>query len=550
MDYSPAPMPEELVARYRAMGLHTDTTLPALMRRNLYEFGSVPCVIDGELTLNWCELLDASFRFAGFLHANGIGPGDVVVWQLPNWWEAIAVAYGVWAVGAVSAPVVPTYREHELRGVIESVRPRCVVVARELRRVDHVALMEAALADDPSLDPTRVVIRGTNPGWTGWDDALRAAPHVAPDVDPGAPSLVGFTSGTTSGSKAVVMSTKSLLAVPLRHVRAVPYTWRDRGYMPAPVSHATGLLMAVSIPMVSGCAAVLADTWDAEQAVADIQRHRVTYSAGAEVFIRELVAAVEAAGLQSLPLPCGYNCGGSTIPTDLVRRCEELQMNPRRAYGMTEFPTASASTIFDPPEVRLVTDGRLLPGCEVRVVSPEGKDLEAGQVGEFVVRGPQRALGYVDPTHTAEGFDSEGWFTTGDLGKVDRDGYLTVTGRTKDIINRGGEKVSAREIEEAIVRHPQVREVAVVAAPHLRLGEEPAAFVIVDGTGPDDDQFAAFVKGQGLASYKIPRRWVRVDRLPRTPSGKVKKYELVEQLPDVESAGGMSDQVQGRPHRA
>lgn len=531
MEYSAAPTPEGLMAGYRAMALHTDATLPGLMRRNVFEFGAVPAVIEGDRTLDWAELLEVAFRFAGFLRNRGIGPGDVVVWQLPNWWEAVAVAYGVWAAGAVSAPVVPTYREHELGKVIESVRPKCVVVARSFRRTDHVALMEAALAEQASPDPVRVVIRGSSPGWTGWDEAITAAPTVQPDVDPGAPALVGFTSGTTSGSKAVVMSTRTLLAVPLRHARAVPYTWRDRGYMPAPISHATGLLMAVTVPMVSGCSAVLADRWDAEQAVADIRRHGVTYSAGAEVFIRELIGAVEAAAIGALPLSCGYNCGGSTIPTDLLRRAEELQMNPRRAYGMTECPTVSASTIFDSPDVRLSTDGRILPGCEIRVVSSDGQDLGAGAVGEFVVRGPQRALGYVDPAHTAESFDAQGWFRTGDLGTVDEGGYVTVTGRTKDIINRGGEKLSAREIEETLARHPQVREVAVVAARHARLGEEPAAFLVSDGPGPDDEQLVAFMRNEGLASYKIPRRWVRVDHLPRTPSGKVKKYELVEQLP-------------------
>ncbi len=530
MDYAAAPLPGELTVGYRAAGLQTDATLPALMRRNLYEFGSAACVLDGERVFTWRQLLDAAFRFAGFLQAHDVGPGDVVVWQLPNWWEAVAVAYAVWAAGAVSAPVVPTYRDHELRGVLESVRPRCVVVAERFRRTDHVDLMEEALASTASLAPVRVVVRGSGQGWTDWDDALRSTVASPVRVDPDAPSLVGFTSGTTSGSKAAVMSTRTLLAVPLRHARAVPYTWRDRGYMPAPVSHATGLLMAVTIPLISGCSAMVADRWDAERAVEDIRRHGVTYSAGAEVFVRELVAAVEAAGLDSLPLPCGYNCGGSTITADLARRCEELQMNPRRAYGMTECPTVSASSTFDPPEVRLMTDGRLLPGCEVRVVSLDGKELGPGEIGEFLVRGPQRALGYVDPAHTAEAFDEDGWFRTGDLGTVDPGGCLTVTGRTKDIINRGGEKLSAREIEEAIARHPEVRDVAVVAAPHPRLGEEPAAFLILGGGGPDDHQLAEFLLAEGLAPYKVPRTWVRIEHFPRTPSGKVKKYELVDRL--------------------
>jgi acyl-CoA synthetase len=539
MEFAPAPLSENLARGYRSMGLHTDATLSGLMRRNVYEFGSAPCVIDGDKTLTWRQLLEMAFRFAGFLQSGGVGPGDVVVWQLPNWWETLAVAYGVWAAGAVSAPVVPTYREHELRDVVESVRPKCVVVTAHFRSTDHVGLMEAALSVDASLAPLRVLIRGRSPGWVSWDDTLMSAPVAPPPVDPGQPALVAFTSGTTSGAKAAVMSTRSLLVVPLRHVRAVPYTWRDRGYMPAPVSHATGLLMAVTLPLMSGCAAVLAERWDAGQAVADIRRHGVTYSGGAEVFIRELVAAVEAAGLDALPLSCGYNCGGSTIPIDVVRRAEELHLNPRRAYGMTECPTVSASSNLDPAEIRLLTDGRVLPGCEVRVVS-DGQDLTFGEIGEFLVRGPQRALGYVNPSHTAEAFDDQGWFRTGDLGSLTSEGLLLVTGRTKDIINRGGEKLSAREIEEVIARHPHIGEVAVVAAPHPRLGEEPAAFLSVTGSGPDDRELADFLRAEGLAPHKVPRTWVRVDHLPRTSSGKVKKHELLGQLPGLATADGVS----------
>ncbi len=265
----------------------------------------------------------------------------------------------------------------------------------------------------------------------------------------------------------------------MRHVRAVPYTFRDRGYMPAPVSHITGLLMAVTLPLVSGCSVLLAERWDAPKAVADMARHGVTYSGGAAVFIQELVDAVDAAGMESFPLACGYNCGGSAIPIELVQRCEALGMKPRRAYGMTECPTVSASVGDDGPDIRLGTDGRILPGVDVRVVDADGHDVAVGTVGEFVVRGPQRALGYLDPEHTRDGFDADGWFHSGDLGFVDAEGCITVTGRTKDIINRGGEKLSAQEIETLLRRHPDVADVAVVAAPHPRLGEEPAAFMIL-----------------------------------------------------------------------
>jgi len=465
---------------------------------------------------------DAAGRVAGLLHAHGIGPGDVVVWQLPNWWESLAVAHGVWAAGAISVPVVPIYREHELAAIMHAVQPVCVIGPPEFRGHDHVDMLEAA-ATAAGVDlRLRIVVRGEATGWLTWDDAQHASAHRVPAIDPDAPMIVGFTSGTTSGAKGAVVSTRGFLTVPTRHQRAAPYTFRDRGYMPAPVSHITGLLMAVTLPLVSGCSVVLRERWDAARAVDDMRRHGVTYTGGAAVFIQELVAAVEAAGLDAFPLANGYNCGGSAIPVELVDRCEQLGMRPRRAYGMTECPTVSASLGDDGPEIRLRTDGRILAGVEVRVVD-----------GEFLVRGPQRALGYLDPEHTRDGFDADGWFRSGDLGFVDDRNCLSVTGRTKDVINRGGEKLSAQEIEGLLRRHPDVTDVAVVAAPHPRLGEEPAAFVISrNPAAVDDAAVAQFLQAEGVAPQKIPRVVVVVDDLPRTASGKVKKYELIELLPE------------------
>jgi acyl-CoA synthetase len=520
MEFAAAPFPADLVAGYRASGFHTDAVVPRLLHRNVTEFGRSVAVIDDTREVTWAELAGAATRVAGLLQAHGIGAGDVVVWQLPNWWEALAVAHGVWAAGAISVPVVPIYREHELTEIMRSVQPACVIGPPSFRGHDHVEMLDAAAAAAGVSPRLRIVVRGEVSGWVSWDDAQRASPHAADGIDPGAPMIVGFTSGTTSGAKGAVVNTRGFLSVPARHQRATPYTFRDRGYMPAPVSHITGLLMAVTLPLISGCSVLIAERWDAARAVDDMRGRGVTYTGGATVFIQELVDAVEAAGLDALPLANGYNCGGSAIPVELMDRAEALGLRPRRAYGMTECPTVSASMGDDGPDVRLGTDGRILPGVEVRVDD-----------GELLVRGPQRALGYLDPQHTRDGFDADGWFRSGDLGVVDDRRCITITGRTKDIINRGGEKLSAQEIEALVRRHPDVTDVAVVAAPHPRLGEEPAAFVIgraAHTVVPDDLQ--RFLRDEGVAPQKIPRVVVAVDDLPRTASGKVKKYELVELL--------------------
>jgi acyl-CoA synthetase len=197
---------------------------------------------------------------------------------------------------------------------------------------------------------------------------------------------------------------------------------------------------------------------------------------------------------------------------------------------MTECPGVTGSSPrLHPRSVRTASDGLVYPGCEVRLVDDDGSEVATGRDGEAWVRGPQRTLGYLDPAHTADAFDEQGWFCTGDMGRMEIDGTFTMTGRRKEIINRGGEKLSSREIEDAIARHDLVRDVAVVSAPHPRLGEQPAAFVLSE-SAVTPAELAAFLDQLGLAPQKVPRVWRFVDDLPRTASGKVVKRELESEL--------------------
>jgi acyl-CoA synthetase len=531
--YAPAALPDDLARHYARAGYRSTVTLGSLMRRNRDELGPLTAVIEGPVSLTWRELIDVASRVGGFLQAHGVGAGDVVVWQLPNWWESLAMAYGIWAAGAISSPVVPIYREHELRQVIEAVRPACVVAPESFRGVDHVALMEDACRAVGFQPRVRVILRGAATGWLPFEEVASGSPFIADDVNIGAPALVGFTSGTTSGAKGVAHSTASFVSSSLRSSRQACFSWKDRSYMPAPLAHATGLLSAVAIPSYTGSSVVLRDRWDAEQAIDDMRSHGVTFSSGAAIFIQELLAVLAARGGERLDLPSGYPCGGSTIPTSLAMAAEAVGMRPARSWGMTECPSVTSSAPFESPEVRCGTDGRIAPGCEVRVLDPDGRLLGPGEIGDLVVRGPQRALGYLDPVHTAAEFDDEGWFRTGDLGFVTADGTLSMTGRSKEIINRGGEKISGREIEDLLVQHPAVIEAAVVPAPHPRLGEQPAAFLLLRDGGPTDQELGQFLREAGLAPQKIPAVWRRVDELPRTASGKVKKYVLQSELAEL-----------------
>ena len=524
--FAPAEQTDELRRLYLARGYTPAVTLQTLMLRNRTEFAQLPAVIDGEQRLSWRQLIDLAGGFGGYLKSRGVGPGDVVMWQLPNWWEAIVVAYGVWAAGAISAPIIPSYREHEVGEIYRATRPKVVVMPHRFRDVDHPALASAVAESHGSAPSVRVVVRGAETGWDAFEDAVRAPFYVHEVSDIYTPLVIGSTSGTTAEAKVVVHSTASFISNPSMMARLSGYGWRDRAYMPAPLAHATGLLTAVGLPAFTGCSVVLRDRWDPELAIDDITEHEVTFSSGAAVFIQEILDALARRGRSELRLRSGYPCGGSNIPTALAIRAEAVGMGPSRSYGMTECTGVTYSGPFEPAGIRCSTDGRITPGCDVRVIDERGRDLAVGEVGEFVVQGPHRALGYVNPEHTRQGFDG-GWFRTGDSGYITEERTLYVTGRLKEIINRGGEKISCREIEDLLVTHPMIAEVAVVAAPHERFGEQPAAFVLaIDGARPSAENLREHLIHAGLAAHKIPRLWHFVDSLPRTPLGKVKKYEL------------------------
>jgi acyl-CoA synthetase len=520
------PVAPDRLAEYRRFGYVNDLTMSASVVRAARQWGSRPALIEGGHQFTYQELLELVERAAGWLAAAGVGPGDVVCWQTPNWWEAHVLGLAVWHVGAVSCPIAPFYREHELRHVIEQVRPAAAVTAETFRGFAHAEAFDDLLAASGLDGIPRVVLRGVRPGWSPFDVVVshgrrqRFAPLGADE-----PCLILFTSGTTSGAKAAVHSSRSLLAETRQLADAWGLSWEDVAYMAAPLQHITGVLNAMTIPLLVGASAVLAERWEPDVAVADIMRHRVTYSAGATVFLQELTDAARAAHVQ-LPLRM-FACGGATVPREVMERSEEQGIPAARVYGMTELPTVTVMNRAHPFDLRAETDGAIAPGVQVRVVGADGESLAPGGAGELLVRGPEQMLGYLDAAANRAALDDAGWFATGDVGIVDGAGFVTITGRLKDVINRGGEKFSARDIEDLLITHPAVRHAAVVPGPDARFGEVPVAFVVFDQPGQASaDELARHLHATGLARQKTPVAWHFVDSLPMTPSGKVKKFEL------------------------
>ncbi|MDT5096094.1 MAG: cyclohexanecarboxylate-CoA ligase [Mycobacterium sp.] len=530
-------VPEERQDEYRRMGYVSDMTICASVRRAARQWGSRPALVEAANELTYQELLVRVERTAGWLTAAGIQPGDVVCWQTPNWWEAHVLGLAIWHVGAVSAPIAPFYREHELRQVIEEVRPAAVVTAASFRGFAHAEAFDDLLRDAGLGAIPKVVLRGCRSGWTPFEDVVAHDRRPDPStIGAGEPCLVLFTSGTTSRAKAAVHSSRTLLAETRQLADAWGLGWEDVAYMAAPLQHITGILNAMTIPLLVGACAVLAERWDAHQAVADMTRHRVTYSAGATVFLQELTDAARDARVQ-LPLRM-FACGGASVPRAVMERSEEQGIPAARVYGMTELPTVTVMNRADPFDLRATTDGAVAPGVEVQVLDDDCEPLPTGFAGELAVRGPERMLGYLDPEANKAALDDAGWFRTGDVGILDGNGFLTITGRIKDVINRGGEKFSARDIEDLLAAHPAVRQAAVVPGPDARFGEIPVAFVVLhDGGHASVGELAAHLRTVGLARQKTPTAWHFVDSLPMTPSGKVKKFELAATALAARSTG-------------
>ncbi len=530
------PVAADRLEEYRRFGYVSDLTMSASVVRAARQWGSRPAVVEGGQQLTYQELLELVERAAAWLAGAGVGHGDVVCWQTPNWREAHVLGLAIWHVGAVSCPIAPFYREHELRQVIEQVRPAAVVTAETFRGFAHAEAFDDLLGAARLGDAVRVVLRGTRPGWSSFDVVVshsRRQQYAILGADE--PCLILFTSGTTSSAKAAVHSSRTLLAETRQLADAWGLSWEDVAYMAAPLQHITGVLNAMTIPLLVGASAVLAERWEADVAVADIMRHRVTYSAGATVFLQELTDAARAARVH-LPLR-NFACGGAAVPREVMERSEEQGIPAARVYGMTELPTVTVMNRAYPFDLRAETDGAIAPGVEVRAADDQSRSLPTGSEGELLVRGPEQMLGYLDPADNRAALDDSGWFSTGDVGVVDGAGFVTITGRLKDVINRGGEKFSARDIEDLLITHPAVRHAAVVPGPDARFGEVPVAFVVFDGAGHASvGELAGHLQVMGLARQKTPVAWHFVDSLPMTPSGKVKKFELAATAEEAERA--------------
>jgi len=531
-------VPAELRARYLADGHWTGDTFAGFLEREVGAAPALPFRV-------WSDthpfsgtiggLYEQSLRMATGLARRGIGVGDVVAYQLPNWAEAVSVIWAGFRLGAVMVPIVHFYGAGEVEFILKQSGAKLLVTVDRFGHVDHLENLRGFRDRLPALEHVVVVASGAPgaalPGAVALGALLDAPPITGrPDIDPDRPAMVGYTSGTTASPKGVVHTHRSLL-FETRQLASLDMGAGRPPFVASPLAHMTGLLAANLMPVFRHEPIHLTDRWDPGRALEIMLEAGIGLGGGATIFLTSLLDH-PAFGPRHVELIQSVGLGGSPVPAAVAERAEALGIKVARAYGSTEHPSITGATPEAPQAKRNRTDGRALEGVEVRIADEEGRDVPAGQPGEILSRGPDLFAGYTDPALTARALTADGWYRTGDVGVLDADGYLTITDRLSDVIIRGGLNLSAAEIEEALMRMPVVAECAVVAAPHERFGERACGVLRLrpGANAPDLAAVQAHLGAAGLPKQKWIEELRIVGDFPRTPSGKIRKFVLRAEL--------------------
>jgi len=482
--------------------------------------------IDGDEHLTVGSALSQAESLAAKLMRLGYVAGDVLAFEIPNWHEAVVIDIATSLLGLVACPIVPIYRDREVEQILLDANAKGIFVAHEFRGFDYLEMMTRIQSKLPKLQNIWTV-RGHSPSVGDLKDMVTETGGIKdwPKISPHSVKLVLYTSGTTGRAKAVLHTHNTLGRVIVKCMEVWSLVPEEKTFMPSPVTHVTGFAFGIEMPFFGGGPCVFLDKWDPSIAIDIIQKHQVAFMLCATPFMQELLNLCEAQKL-TLPSMRLFPCGGAAIPPELIYRVRRSLTNCTafRLYGSSEAPLITLG-YFKPGQEKLAaeTDGEAYD-YEVKVVNEEGLRAEPGQEGEICARGPSVFLGYANEEDNKEAFDHEGFFHSGDLGVLNAIGSLVFTGRIKDLINRGGEKISAKEVEDLLHDHPCIQEASVVAMPHERLGETVCAYVIAkNGQTLESSEILRFLENEKVAKQKLPEKFIFVTEFPKTPSGKVKK---------------------------
>ena len=523
---------EQRRAAYRQQGLWGDASLADYWQQTARAMPDKIAVVDNHgASYTYSALDHAASCLANWMLAKGIESGDRIAFQLPGWCEFTVIYLACLKIGAVSVPLLPSWREAELVWVLNKCQAKMFfapTLFKQTRPVDLILPLQNQLPQLQQLVGVDKLAPATSALSLSQIIADNTPLTTAITVHGDELAAVLFTSGTEGLPKGVMLTHNNILASERAYCARLNLTWQDVFMMPAPLGHATGFLHGVTAPFLIGARSVLLDIFTPDACLALLEQQRCTCMLGATPFVYDLLNLLEKqpADLSALRF---FLCGGTTIPKKVARECQQRGIKLLSVYGSTESSPHAVVNLDDPLSRFMHTDGYAAAGVEIKVVDDALKTLPPGCEGEEASRGPNVFMGYFDePELTARALDEEGWYYSGDLCCMDEAGYIKITGRKKDIIVRGGENISSREVEDILLQHPKIHDACVVAMPDERLGERSCAYVVLKAPhhSLSLEEVVAFFSRKRVAKYKYPEHIVVIEKLPRTASGKIQKFLL------------------------
>ncbi|HDD9651507.1 TPA: medium-chain fatty-acid--CoA ligase [Escherichia coli] len=523
---------EQRRAAYRQQGLWGDASLADYWQQTARARPDKIAVVDNHgASYTYSALDHAASCLANWMLAKGIESGDRIAFQLPGWCEFTVIYLACLKIGAVSVPLLPSWREAELVWVLNKCQAKMFfapTLFKQTRPVDLILPLQNQLPQLQQIVGVDKLAPATSSLSLSQIIADNTSLTTAITTHGDELAAVLFTSGTEGLPKGVMLTHNNILASERAYCVRLNLTWQDVFMMPAPLGHATGFLHGVTAPFLIGARSVLLDIFTPDACLALLEQQRCTCMLGATPFVYDLLNLLEKqpADLSALRF---FLCGGTTIPKKVARECQQRGIKLLSVYGSTESSPHAVVNLDDPLSRFMHTDGYAAAGVEIKVVDDARKTLPPGCEGEEASRGPNVFMGYFDePELTARALDEEGWYYSGDLCRMDEAGYIKITGRKKDIIVRGGENISSREVEDILLQHPKIHDACVVAMPDERLGERSCAYVVLKAPhhSLSLEEVVAFFSRKRVAKYKYPEHIVVIEKLPRTASGKIQKFLL------------------------
>ena len=523
---------EQRRAAYRQQGLWGDASLADYWQQTARAMPDKIAVVDNHgASYTYSALDHAASCLANWMLAKGIESGDRIAFQLPGWCEFTVIYLACLKIGAVSVPLLPSWREAELVWVFHKCQAKMFfapTLFKQTRPVDLILPLQNQLPQLQQIVGVDKLAPATSSLSLSQIIADNTSLTTAITTHGDELAAVLFTSGTEGLPKGVMLTHNNILASERAYCARLNLTWQDVFMMPAPLGHATGFLHGVTAPFLIGARSVLLDIFTPDACLALLEQQRCTCMLGATPFVYDLLNVLEKqpADLSALRF---FLCGGTTIPKKVARECQQRGIKLLSVYGSTESSPHAVVNLDDPLSRFMHTDGYAAAGVEIKVVDDARKTLPPGCEGEEASRGPNVFMGYFDePELTARALDEEGWYYSGDLCRMDEAGYIKITGRKKDIIVRGGENISSREVEDILLQHPKIHDACVVAMSDERLGERSCAYVVLKAPhhSLSLEEVVAFFSRKRVAKYKYPEHIVVIEKLPRTTSGKIQKFLL------------------------